>query len=322
MKDRPMQFSITDSNLKIMKKRMQISSNNLFNNDQGNLPMSSNATLPIIALSSCSDFKQKVIQMPTNNKHILPDLRTKQIKTNTRSFNRLNPSFIPNPSYMPNSSTTSHRWSNQQQNTRYLNFNTPKSSEGTASNRYNSNRVPQQPFIPHLDSEYGHFLTYLRRQSLARLRRKQQEEDGITDHVETTITLNLNEQQPFQSTSHYSFTSATTDTTAVPMISITAKRAVRPPLSYHLLPPLSTTHRSNNTIRPCLPPISKNSLDDQLFTSSSLLITPRNSIADDSIRSPILEPYELYLNDDMLHSCYVSDDNQTEHRQHMFSTAV
>lgn len=306
----------------IMKKSKQLPSNNLFNNHQRNLPKSSNATLPIINLSSFANFKQKFNHMATNNnnnnKPIIPttnmptDIRMAHIKSSTKSFNR------PYASSMPKSSLSypiaPYPLDKQQQylqNSRYLYF------VKTPTPRALSSRIPapllassQQTNFPRPYNQYGHFLTYLRRQSLARIRRKQQEEEGNTDHIETTITFNSNKQsstQSFQSTSNYSLISLTANTTSMPMISMTAKRAGRPLSSVHTIQRSLTNYRLNSlqqssSLSPTPTPIIKNSIDNHVFplTSSSLLITPRNSVNDEVTMPPIRIPYDFNFNDDII----------------------
>ncbi|CAF2074844.1 unnamed protein product, partial [Rotaria magnacalcarata] len=98
-----------------------------------------------------------------------------------------------------------------------------------------SSSSQQQQALPRPQYQYGHFLAHLRRQSLARLRRKQEQEQGLSDTIETKITLNLNRHpstQSFQSLSNQSLTSLATDSSLMPTISITASRAGRPFSSY------------------------------------------------------------------------------------------
>jgi hypothetical protein len=338
------QFAIIDSNSSTMKKGKQLPSNNLFHNHQRNLPMTSNATLPIITLSSFSNFTQKFIQMPTNNKSTIPanniptDVRLSHIKSSTRSFHRPNISSMPKSSF--NHPTISNRSNNQQQNSRHLyvvNAPTPTLTRRIISARIrnNNNSTPvllppeqqqQQPNLSRPYNQYGHFLAYLRRQSLARMRRKQEEEEGNTDHVETTITLNLNKQpsaQSFQSTSNYSVTSVATDTSLVPMISMTAKRSGKLSSSYRPVQRSISSYRFN-TFRQTPSPIPKSSMDDQLFslTSSSLLVTPRNSVEDDISMPPIKNLHKLNLNDDMLKYFYINDDSGIKYQKPMISTST
>ncbi|CAF1935256.1 unnamed protein product [Rotaria magnacalcarata] len=69
---------------------------------------------------------------------------------------------------------------------------------------------------------------------------------------------------------------------------------------------------------------SKQISDNQLssFQSSSLLMTPRNSVVDDSTTSTILKPsYDLHLDDDMLNYCYVSGDSGVKYQGQLFHAA-
>ncbi|CAF1283333.1 unnamed protein product, partial [Rotaria magnacalcarata] len=189
-----------------------------------------------------------------------------------------------------------------------------------------SSSSQQQQALPRPQYQYGHFLAHLRRQSLARLRRKQEQEQGLSDTIETKITLNLNRHpstQSFQSLSNQSLTSLATDSSLMPTISITASRAGRPFSSYRQLQRSIKTFRMNS-VRPNSSIDSKQISDNQLssFQSSSLLMTPRNSVVDDSTTSTILKPsYDLHLDDDMLNYCYVSGDSGVKYQGQLFHAA-
>jgi hypothetical protein len=350
MTDIPFQLSIANAKSTLGSKRKQLPTNNVCDNHQGNLPKSSDATLPIITLtlSARSNFKQKFIRMASNNKsarfsnHIPIDLRTAQIKTHVRSSSRSNVSPIPKSSLSypttimrSTSSHNSNQQQQQQQNPRCLYvLKTATSFHRTISARVPNHAVPlqqpQQPInTPRPYNQYEHFLAYLRRQSLARLRRKQQEEEGHSDHVETTITLNLNKQhsiQTFQSISHQSIShqsishqslsSSNTDLTSIPSISIKAKRASG------LSSPSRLHQRSTSTYPQTPTPMSKTPVDDQLYTSSSVLVTPRNSVVDDPSMPPMAKPHGFHLNDDMLNYRYVSDESGIPYQGHLLSTPV
>jgi len=316
MADIPLELSIINANPTIVRKRNQSSSNNLFNDLQRNHSMSSTAPLPIITLSSFSNFEEKLIRMATNNKsNTSIEFPTVQIKSRIPSSNRFNPLPMMKSSTSITRPPTSQRSNNQQQS--------PMTSHRALTNNLNrSPRKQQQSAFSHPNSQYGHFLAYLRRQTLARMRRKQQEEEGNTDNTETIITFNSNKYSsilPFQSTSNYSLNSLTTDTQSLSNISLTAKRAGKPLSTYRQLQRSKTNDRFNRFQKS--PP--KYSTDDQLITlTSSLLITPANSVVDDSAMPPIKPPYELHLNDDKLNYCYISDDSGVKYQGQMLSTSV
>lgn len=326
----------------LMKTRKQLPSNNLFNNYQRNHSITSNVALPIISVSSFSNFKEKFIRMASNNNKsaILSnpsnDARMTSMKSRMPYPTRANSSTVTKSSVnFPTANsrpTTSQRPNTQQQNNRLLYVvNTPISSHRTISAQpVNQNLKPspppsqQQTNFTRPQSQYGHFLAYLRRQSYARLRRKQAEEAGNTDNIETTVTLNLNKHPPtqtFQSSSNHSLASMTADISPRPTISITAKRAGRPVSSYNQLQRSLTTYRLSAYPHTT----SKTAIDDQLLSlsSSSLLITPRNSVVDDEIMSPMTRPpYDLHLNNDMLNYCHVNNHTEVKYQGHMLSTAV
>jgi hypothetical protein len=335
MNDIPMiRFSIGNAKSTVETRKKQVPENNLFNNHHGNLSKSPDATLPIIALtlSSRSNFKPKIIRMASNNKsprltnHSPTDFRMTPIKAHIRNLNRSNASSLPKSfNQPPNNIRTTQQ---QQQNPRCLYvLKTATSFHRTVSARIPNQSTPvppqqqqpQQITAPRPYNQYEHFLAYLRRQSLARQRRKQQEEEGHTDHVETTITLNLNKQSSthtFQSTSHNSISSILTDLTPVPSMSITAKRTTRLPSSHRPL------HRSITTYPQTPTPTCKTPIDDQIYTSSSVLVTPRNSVVDDPSMPPVSKHHGFHLNDDMLNYSYVNDENEIKYQGQMLSTAV
>ena len=323
----------------LMKTRKQPPVNNLFNNYQRNHSVTSNSTLPIVTVSSFSNFKEKFIQMAShNNKSVIlsnpsNDARITSMKSRTPYPNRVNSSTVSKSSvYFPTTNsrpTTSQRPNTQQQHNRLLYVvNTPISTHRIISAQpVNQNLKPspppsqQQTNLSRPQSQYGHFLAYLRRQSYARLRRKQAEEAGNTDNIETTVILNLNKHpstQTFQSPSNHSLTSVTADISPRPTISITAKRAGRPVSSYNQLQRSLTSYRLSAYPHTTL----KTTMDAQILSlsSSSLLITPRNSVVDDETMSPIANP--PHLNNDMLNYCHVSNHTGIKYQGHMLSTAV
>ncbi|CAF0770501.1 unnamed protein product [Rotaria sordida] len=350
MTDIPLQFSIIDLNPMLLKKRKSSASNNnlLNNNYLRSRPMTSNGTLPIITVPSFSNFKEKLLRMATNKKSITLfntpiESSMTQIKPRTISSNRSNASTKPKSSLShPTTATTttrpttSHRTNyqqqqQQQQSTQLLYVvNTPTPSHQSVSPHLAHtyfNPSPQQHSIVHRSQyQYGHFLAHLRKQSLARTRRKQQQEQGHTDNIETTITFNLNKNQTsqtFQSSSNYSIGSLTTDSSSTPIISITAKRPERPISNYRQFQRSIKNFRLNS-IQQSQTQISKDLTEQQLLSlqSSSLLITPRNSVVDETGTSTIIKPScDLHLNDDMLNYCYVSGDSGIKYQGQMFPTA-
>ncbi|CAF1549674.1 unnamed protein product [Rotaria sp. Silwood1] len=340
MTEIPLQFSIIDLNPTMLKKRKSLKSNNLFNNYQRNRPKTCKGTLPIITVPSFSNFTEKLLHMATNKKSTTPfntsnESSTTQIKSRTFNYNRSNVTIKSKPSITyPTTTirpTTSYRSNYQsQQNTQFLYVvNTPTStthqpiSPHIANTYFNPSPQQQQ----HQNSQrpqyqYGHFLAHLRRQSLARTRRKQ--EQGITDHIETAITFNSNKNQTFQSPSNYSLVSLTSDSSSTPTISITAKRAIRPLSNYRQFQRSIKNFRLNSFQQSQSSLTSKELIDNQLLSlqSSSLLITPRNSVVDDTGTSTIVKPsYDLHINDDMLNYCYVSGDSGVKYQGQMFPTA-
>ena len=231
--------------------------------------------------------------------------------------------------------------------------NTPVTPRRTSSartapiNNNNLNPLPlhQQPhlltspLLPRPHPQYGHFLAYLRRQSLARRRRKQQQQgEGYNDGVDTTVTFSSTRPTPpvFTSPSNVSFGVSAPETSSLPTISLLSKRKPRPLSSYRLIPrstPASVlaNYRLNlNQTPPLKPPppsprtISKKPSEDQpsIITHTSVLITPTNSVVEETIISPTKKaPYELELSGDMLNYCYVSDSG-VKYQGQLLSSAV
>ena len=230
------------------------------------------------------------------------DFRMAKIKSHIRSLSRTNALPLTREHFPPKKI---QRSPNRQGKIRDLHVDSlPK-----FPNRTNSARIPIFPAPPppppsslislQSNNQYGHFLAYLRRKSLARQRRKREEDEGYTNHIEATIRYNLTKQSTsssflFQSSSNYSTVSTNTN-----LSSLTTKRTGRLPNSLRTLP---------QTIK-----MTKPVLEDSLLTSSSLLITPRNSVVDDETMSPIIKPSAFYLNDDKLPSGQVRYSGRTRH---------
>ncbi|CAF0918632.1 unnamed protein product [Rotaria sp. Silwood1] len=224
---------------------------------------------------------------------------------------------------------------------------TPRRSASAriSSNGFNTLPLHQQPhllaspLLPRPHPHYGHFLAYLRRQSLARIRRKQEQEAGNIDNVESTIKFHSSKPivQTFQSTSHASLNIATQEILSMPTMSLTSKRRTRPLSSYQHVrrpsSPIQTNYRLTLNQSPSLrqppPPSSpiqqtttKTTSNEQLHISTSAVITPTNSVVDDIAKlSTVKAPYELQLSGDMLNYCYVSDSG-VKYQGQLLSTPV
>ncbi|CAF2399488.1 unnamed protein product [Rotaria sp. Silwood2] len=195
------------------------------------------------------------------------------------------------------------------------------------------------PLLPRPHPQYGHFLAYLRRQSLARIRRKQEQEAGNTDNIESTIKFNPNKpiSQTFQSTSHASLSISTPEISSMPTMSLTSKRRTRPLSSYQQTRRPSSSIQTNYrltlnqspSLRQPPPPSSpvqqtptKSTSNEQLQLPTSAVLTPTNSIVDETTKLPTIKaPYELQLSGDMLNYCYVSDSG-VKYQGQLLSTPV
>lgn len=280
------------------KKNLLLSTSNLCHNPPRNLP---STTLPIITLSSLSNFQENFLRMATKKNlstSFTPlDFRMAKIKSHIRSLSRTNALPLTGEHFPPKKI---QRSPNRQGKIRDVHVDSlPRFPTRTMSERIPTFPAPPPPLPPPSSlislqsyNQYGHFLAYLRRKSLARQRRKREEDDGYTNHIEATIRYSFTKQPSsssssflFQSSSNYSTVSTNTN-----LSSLTTKRTGRLPTSLRPLP---------QTIK-----MTKPVLEDPLLTSSSLLITPRNSVVDDETMSPIIKPSEFYLNDDKLPSQY------------------
>jgi hypothetical protein len=378
------QFSITDAPLQVVtktttarrrKRATTATTGNLFNQTPRSHQMQCSAVLPIISLSTISDFKEKLIRMASTNKSTkqtiirsptptefrlqIPSPDMSQTKPRSTSPNRPAASNIPKsslsyPTIIPRPTTPYRSYSHQQQQpgARLLYVvNTPAFPHRATSARipssHNSSPLHQQPHIlaspllPRPHPQYGHFLAYLRRQSLARVRRKQQQQqqqqEVNVDSIETTISFNPPRLSPplFHSTSNFSFATLPTETSSMPAINVQSKRKTRTLSSYRLFPrslSSTTNYRLNfNQSPPLKQPLpsprllTKKSPDDQsllLPSHTSVLITPTNSIVDEAIITPTKKaPYELELSGDMLNYCYVSDSG-VKYQGQLLSTPV
>lgn len=337
-------------------------------------PMQYSAVLPIISLSTLADFKEKLIPMATNNRTFkqvtspsppllqyrlkMPIAETLVSKTRSTIHNRpaVSNTSKPSSSHSTRPSTPHrsniHTYYQQQQQLQGASLlyiaNTPISARRT-----HSARIPLNPTLnplplhqqPHLISaplfprphpQYNHFLAYLRRQSLARLRRRQEQDEGNNENVETTVIFNPIKpvSQPFQSISNLSLSTSVPETSSTPSMSLSAKRKGRPLSSYRQLPrssstftgPYRLTSNQSSTLRQSTPAphaATKKPIEDRStpLVSSSFLITPANSIVDETITSLKKAPYELQLAGDMLNYCYVSDSGM-KYQGQLLSSAV
>ena len=142
------------------------------------------------------------------------------------------------------------------------------------------------PLISRPHSQYNHFVAYLRRQSLARMRRKLEHVENNVDHLDTTIT--------FYPSTPSALAQAATD------LSLLGKHrgGGRPPASYH--PPARSSSLRHSAASPDDPPGS--------FLPSIVSHTPHNSFVIDPLATQRKRAsYELQITGDMLNYCYVSD---------------
>ena len=349
---------------------------NLFNHQQRRSHGTQySAVLPIISLTTLADFKEKLIPMATNNRTFkqvtspasplldyrlrMPTLDMPPGKSRSTLVHRPAPPSASKSSFShPTRPNTPHRqntYNFYQQELQGANLlyiaNTPITPRRTHSARIPLNpplnplplhqqpHLISAPLLPRPHPQYNHFLAYLRRQSLARLRRRQEQDEGNNDNVETTVIFNPIKpvSQPFQSTSNLSLSTSVPDTSSTPSMSFSAKRKGRPLSSYRQLPRSSSTltgpYRLNSNqsspLRQMTTTISvphvatKKIAEDHSapLASSSLLITPANSVVDETVTTLKKAPYELQLAGDMLNYCYVSDSG-VKYQGQLLSTVV
>lgn len=274
---------MANANLRRKKKNVFLSTDNLFHHPPRNQVKSSSTTLPIITLSSLSNILRMATKKSPSTSFSALDFRMEKIKSHIRSLSRTNVQPVIRERSPPKKIHRSPKARDRH-----------SESLPTFPNRVISARVPIFPAPPppppssvislQSHNQYGHFLAYLRRKSLARQRRKrQEEEEGFTNHIEATIRYTLTKQS---SSSILFPSSSSTVSLNTNLSSLTTKRNGR----------LSTSLRAA--------PPKKPVLEDPLLTTSSLLITPRNSVVDDETMFPTIKPSEFYLNDDKLRGRY------------------
>ena len=282
--------------------------------------------------------KQTTISLPRSNeiRFKLPETKSSYTTPRITSSNRSATSQIPKnasiyPTLITGSSTPYYsNYHQYRQDARYLYVvNALGNSHQTPLIQTSNNNLNPLP-RPH--PHYGHFLAYLRRQSLARLRRKrEQKELDDAQSVDTAITLNSSKttSHSFHSMSNFSIGTLTSDVASMPAISTTSKqksRSITPhrqlerPSSSSLMP---TKYRLN--LNQPLPPrqttplrIEKEKISDNhssILPSKTVSATPTNSIADEtnasSSSSSNKTPYEVKLSGDLLSYCYISDSGVT-----------
>ena len=155
---------------------------------------------------------------------------------------------------------------------------------------YDHNSVPlhplSTPLVSRPHSQYNHFVAYLRRQSLARTRRKLEQVENNVDPLDATITF-------------YPGTPSALAQAATDLSLLGKHRARRPPASYHS--PLRSSSLRHSAALPDESPGS--------FLPSIVSHTPHNSFVIDPLAATQRKrsSYELQITGDMLNYCYVSD---------------
>ncbi|CAF3401009.1 unnamed protein product [Rotaria socialis] len=299
-------------------------------------------TIPTVTSPMFTEYRLKV--PPSDTPHHKPRI----MSSYRTSISNIPKSSLSYPTTIPRPTTPPYRpnyYLHQQQQGEHLLYVlktaaiSRRAASAHISNSSNSNNtmnplpLHQQPhfltspLLPRPHPQYGHFLAYLRRQSLARLRRKQEQEAGNTDTIDTIVKFNSNKSslQSLQSTSNASLGTSTPEITSVPIMSLASKRRTRPTSSYHQQQrrpssSMPTNYRLtlNQSPPPRRPPPStpsiqtprNNSSADQslLISPKSVVLTPTNSVIDETTKLPSIKaPYELELSGDMLNYCYVSD---------------
>lgn len=272
----------------------------------------------------------------------VPQPKPRIMSSHRTSLSNMPKSSLSYPTTIPNSTADAFR-SNyylhyQQHGEKLLYvFNPPPSSRRITSARASNGNfttlpINQQPqllsptLLPRPHPQYSHFLAYLRRQSLARLRRKQEQEAGNTDTIEATIKLNSNKPstQSLQSRSNSSLGTSILDVASMSSISLTAKRRTRPTSAYHRQRRPSSSMQTNYRLSLNQSPLARrpppstpstqtprnNPSNDPstIIPPQATNTTPANSVIEETAKLPSIKaPYELELSGDMLNYCYVSD---------------
>ena len=283
-------------------------------------PMQSSTLLPIISLSSFADCKDKLTRMTSSaSPPPCPTIDTKPITTkSTRP-----PGTPKSPFHHPRIVSQAIFRADQSQS--FCLMNSPMSSNpaGPAASPKRGpttiHSTQQQLLIPRSHPQFGRFLTYLRLQSLARMKRKQQQREGKpNDPLEAMLVVNYSRHtsQIFQSISNLTLDALPTDYSPMPT-SKTRGQSLSPvrPLQRSTSNLIGNSRRPSVTKPSFFPTPPRTPTEDRtcLSTPSSLLNTPRNSLADESIVLPATgSPYEVQLTDDVFH--------QASRRQPQFSS--
>lgn len=271
-------------------------------------PIQSSALLPIISLSSFADCKEKLTQLTTSGARSTvpltpPPLACPTVETKPTGTRSARPLIAPrSPLHHPTIASQSTARPDQSQF--FCLMNTPMPSHRAAnvsSPKKPINSTQQQLLVPRSHPQFGRFLTYLRLQSFSRVKRKnQQREEKPADPLEAVLMINYSRHnsQIFQSISHFSLDSLPTNGSPTPT----------PKPRGQSLAPLrqlqrSTSNLINNPRRASInkpsffltPPLTPTEDPTCILTASSLLNTPRNSLADES---PGANPNELQPTDD------------------------
>ena len=338
-------------------------SSNLFNHQQRRSQSTqSSVGLPIISLPSFDDFAEKFTQSPSNSKifkqprgssPINMDYRLRMPKTEvpilktrtTLPSVTKSPIVLPTTNLRPQTSNRPGQSNNYQKrsvhgDTFLYIVNAQLSPRRNSSARIQTLLSPNPPNIQQPqqqqqtnlsgsmslsrpNSQYSHFLSYLRRQSLARLRRRQEQEDGNHDGVETTVIINSTKQPllAFQSTSNITFNTLGSESSTIPALSIGQKRTGRPVSSFFrpAVRTMSTTMSSSTNRLSVNPSVSLRQVaassnrkiyEDSMEPSpaSSVLLTPNNSIVDENSNGTLKKAtYDVQLAGDVLNYSYISD---------------
>ena len=271
-------------------------------------PMQSSTLLPIISLSSFANCKEKLIQLTTSGARSTvpitpPPLACPTIETKPIRARSARPLIAPrSPLHHP--TIASQPTARPDQSQFFCLMNTPMPSHRAAnlpSQKKTINSTQQQLLVPRSHPQFGRFLTYLRLQSFSRVKRKnQQREEKPADPLEAVLMVNYSRHtsQIFQSISNFSLDSLPVNGSPTPMSkprgqSLSPSRQLQRSTSN-----LISNPRRASINKPSFfltPPLTPTEDPTCILTASSLLNTPRNSLADESLDA--VSPNELPLTD-------------------------
>jgi hypothetical protein len=373
----PLPFSVQTPNRLQKQSPMLSTTNKLFGHYQRSPTTSSSSVLSIVSTCSLADSDAEFIRIKSNNHvvvkhmpssiHSTVDVRSKMSTHDVSSkklpstnkhrsiMSTMKQTSASNPTipYRLTSLATSQQQQQQQQlvqgsklpsignvlrpSHRTSSARTPSITHVSSSTLNQQTQLVSSSMLTRPHSQYSHFLAYLRRQSLARLRRRQEQDGCHTSPTECSVVSDTSKSTGQTSTtvSNVSHCKTSSDTTSTTRSTSPVKRSVRDSSTNRSLLRSSSSIMSNNynwignssvlsrqtRYQPGLATQPSRSQFTPLLPSS-LSTTSTSSMVDDGIVSSLKKtPYALQLTGDMLNYYYVSDSGM-KYQGQILSTVV